>query len=71
MTYELTPLQIEVLQRLRHQDCHFIAEATERHWKQGESYYIDSRVPVKNIRRKFNQCNKELEKKKQTTNASQ
>lgn len=55
----LTSNQVEVLQALRKQGCDFIAEATERHWKQGESYYIDDRVSVKGVRRKFKQGNRE------------
>lgn len=55
----LTANQVEVLQMLRQQKCEFIAEVTERHWKQGKSYYIDDRVSVRGIRRKFDQGNRE------------
>lgn len=54
----LTDFQINVINRLRKQNCWFLAEATERHWKNGESYYIDKRVNVKGIRRDFEKCNK-------------
>lgn len=56
---ELTQNQKEVLQKLRDQGAEFIAAATERHWLAGEAYYIDDRVNVKGIRRKFKQGNKE------------
>ena len=56
---DLTPNQKEVLQTLRQQNCHWIASATEQAWEKGKPYYIDTRVNVKGIRRKFNQGNKE------------
>jgi len=56
---KLTSNQVEVLQALRRQGCEFVAEATERHWTVGEPYYIDSRVNVRGIRRKFKQGNRE------------
>lgn len=56
---ELTLNQIWVIQELRRQNCHFLAEATERNWRAGEFAFIDDRVNVKGIRRKFKQGNKE------------
>lgn len=57
----LTDNQVWVIDELRRQGCHFIAGETERHWKEGRRYYIDSRVGVKGIRLKFKQGNKEAE----------
>ena len=56
---ELTRNQVWVLEELRHQGHYFIADETERRWKQGLPYYIDTRVSAKGIRRKFEQGNKE------------
>lgn len=57
--FKLTPNQIEVLEMLRGQGCHWIAGATEREWKEGREYYIDTRVNVRGIRRKFAKGNRE------------
>lgn len=43
----LTPNQQFVLESLRRKDDDWIAAATERAWKSGESYYIDSRCPAR------------------------
>lgn len=59
MRKELTPNQRWVLEELRRQDCHFLALATERAWRAGETYYIDDRVRVRGVRRRFRQGNKE------------
>jgi len=60
MERELTHLQKVVLEKLRKKKCFFIAEATERHWKHGEGYYIDDRVPVsRSLRAEFNRANRE------------
>lgn len=59
--HELTELQQAVLSDLRSQNCHFIAAAAEREWKAGNRYYIDTRVRVRGIRRRFEQCNKQAE----------
>lgn len=58
--HELTSNQIEVLQLMRKQECFFLANATERAWRAGEKYYIDSRVNIKGVRRKFNKANNEV-----------
>lgn len=55
----LTSNQIWVIEELYRQDCPFVASCTKEHWERGEEYYIDPRVPVKGVRRKFNQGNKE------------
>lgn len=55
---ELTELQKSVIARLRKADCHFVASATEEHWKKGESYYLDTRVAVsRKLRSDFNKAN--------------
>jgi hypothetical protein len=41
---ELTRLQKEVLRRIRRAGADFIAAATERHWREGEPYYLDDRA---------------------------
>jgi len=59
---QLTKNQIEVLKMLREQHCYLIATITEQNWKSGKSYYIDDRVKVRGIRRKYNQGNREAVK---------
>jgi len=57
----LTNDQKAVLEMLRAKECHFIAAATEEHWKRGEGYYIDSRVPVsRRLRSLFNKANEQV-----------
>jgi hypothetical protein len=57
---ELTDLQKTVLEKLRKRECHFVAAATEEHWKRGEGYYIDTRVPIsKQLRAEFNKANRQ------------
>jgi hypothetical protein len=58
-TKTLTSLQIEVLTLIRAKGLHWIAGATEDHWRRGEEYYIDDRVNAKGIRRKFAQANRQ------------
>lgn len=56
----LTPNQQEVLATLRERGAEFTAEVTERHWRKGEPYYMDSRNAAREgLVRKFNQGNKE------------
>ena len=62
---ELTRNQIWVLEELRRQNHYFIAAETEERWKQGLPYYIDTRVSVKGIRRKFEQGNREAVERKE------
>ena len=63
MKKELTYNQIWVVKELERQGHSFIAAVTKREWENGKTYYIDSRVGVKGIRRKFLQGNKEAERK--------
>ena len=56
---KLTENQTWVIKELLRQGCPWIAGATEREWQEGKPYYIDDRVSVRGIRRKFNQGNKE------------
>lgn len=57
---ELTENQKEVLEILQKRGADFTAEATERHWRNGESYYLDHRnEAATGIRRKFEQGNRE------------
>lgn len=57
---ELTENQKQVLAILRMRGADWTAEVTERHWRNGERYYIDTRNGAgKGIRRRFEQGNKE------------
>lgn len=59
---ELTDNQKGVLEVLRRRGAEFTASATERHWRKGESYYLDDRnAAAEGIRRKFAQGNNEVE----------
>ena len=54
----MTLNQQSVLDRLRRSDHRWIAEETERAWKNGETYYIDTRVSVsQTLRRDFTKGN--------------
>jgi hypothetical protein len=55
----LTKNQTWVLHELKKQGCSWIEAATRNAWINGKTYYIDDRVKVRGIRRKFNQGNKE------------
>jgi len=55
----LTENQKWVIEELRRQNCFFIAAVTKTAWEDGRTYYLDSRVSVKGVRRKFEQGNKE------------
>lgn len=59
MERELTKEQEHCLALMRDRGMDFIAGATERHWRNGTSYYIDSRVNAKGICRLFAKCNKQ------------
>lgn len=64
MCKDLTNNQQEVLATLRKRGATYTAESTERHWRNGESYYIDTRNSArKGIMRKFNQGNLEATSK--------
>jgi hypothetical protein len=52
------------LELMRRKGLDWVAAATERHWRSGETYYIDDRVNAKGIRRLFNKCNAEVEENK-------
>jgi hypothetical protein len=60
----MTTLQQDVLRRMRRRGLDFVAAATERHWANGETYYIDSRVNARGIRRDFARANREVEASK-------
>jgi hypothetical protein len=38
----------------------FLAEALLRLWSQGERYYIDKRVDIRGLRRRFNNLNNQI-----------
>jgi hypothetical protein len=60
MERALSKLQEDVLAKLRKRGCVFIAAVTEEHWQRGETYYIDTRVPLpKPLRANFNRGNRE------------
>lgn len=56
---ELTENQLWVIEELKRQNCCFVAACVELSWKDGQPYYMDTRVEVKGIREKFNQGNRE------------
>ena len=55
----LTENQKQVIAGLELQGAPMVAAATKRHWEEGQPYYLDKRVAVRGIRRKFTQGNKE------------
>ena len=56
----LTENQKTVLAKLRERGADFTAEATERHWRAGKPYYLDSRNSArKGLVRAFNRGNQE------------
>jgi hypothetical protein len=56
----LTPNQLTVIATLRKRGSDFTAAATERHWKAGQAYYLDTRNGArKGIMRAFNKGNRE------------
>ena len=61
MERQLTLNQQWVVDELKRQNCHWLSSATEREWKKGNCYYIDDRIKVKGIRRKFVQGNHETD----------
>lgn len=46
-----------VIGELKAKGCYFTATAFERAWSEGRSYYLDSRVKIRGIRRKIKHCN--------------
>lgn len=51
---QLTEFQIGVIERMRKAKLDWVAEATEREWKAGNTYYIDSRCKCsKQLRKDF------------------
>jgi len=57
----LTENQIGVLHCLLKRGAILTAAATERHWRNGKRYYLDSRNrAAKGIRRKFEQGNRDV-----------
>ena len=55
----LTPTQRTVLLTLRNRNLHWTADATDRRWRAGLTWYIDRRVNARGIRRLFNRGNRE------------
>ncbi len=59
---ELTPTQQHVVTELRRRGADWTAEATERHWREGRPYYLDSRNQAgRGLRRLFNKGNQEAQ----------
>ncbi len=57
---DLTPRQKVMLEKLRHRGAHLTAYAAERAWKNGRSYYLDSRNEARRgLVRDFERCNQE------------
>lgn len=55
---QLTDFQIGVIERMRKAKLDWVAEATEREWKAGNTYYIDTRCKAsKQLRRDFEKGN--------------
>jgi len=56
----LTPKQIEMLAWLRKGWFNVTADAAEEQWKNGKSYYLDTRLSISiTKRRQFDDCNKQ------------
>lgn len=59
MPIGLTRHQVQVLAALRLNGLHLIADGTEKCWRRGESYYIDSRIRAHGLRRAFELGNRD------------
>lgn len=60
---KFTLTQLEVIHHLERNGCYFIASACLREWAKGNTYYIDTRVTLKNnkkIRALMNKANREV-----------
>ncbi len=59
MAQRLTENQRNVLASLRAREMFLLADATEQHWRRGETYYLDPRVKATGLRRAFARGNRE------------
>lgn len=62
MKRHLTEEQRQIIEVLRQRGADWTADATERHWKSGERYYLDSRNSAgRGLKRAFERGNKQAE----------
>jgi len=57
----MTPAHVAFLKKLSIK-APLTAGVLESYWMQGKSYYIDSRVDIRGMRREFNRLNQEVNK---------